>query len=362
MNNYKITPSIMTSDLLNLESELNKLKGAGIEWLHFDIMDGKFAKQLGLSPIQITQIKSKFNFTIDVHCMVNELENIIDELEFADYITIHYSSIQTGGIERIFNLIREKGKKVGLAIDLNDNFEDYKSYIGKVDIILIMAIIPGFAGQTFDFRTWQTINKITNHKAINVQKTLLQIDGGVRWSNISRLIKKGIDLIVVGSLLFNENDYKMIVEKIKNETIKSIKIWDHIYLGDRYSKPSFVKNVFSCAEELFPKNIADDIAMLDNNYYFKLVDFAKVEDISIKLIKEILEIIEKKIIREDVYIHCRWGVNRSATISFMIMVRNKFLKAENFEAAKKEFSKIYPPFEPNPGYAEFIKKYYPFNF
>lgn len=212
---FKITPSIMTCDQLDYRTEIIKLVEAGIDHIHFDVMDGKFVPNLGLSPFVIEKIKKEFQITVDAHCMVNEIKNTLSMFKGADYITIHYGSSQSDGLEKTFELIRKAGSKPGLGIDLDDNFENYLSLLKKIKIVTIMSIRPGFTGQSFEEKTWDTINKIVKYRNENNLDFLIQIDGGVRDSNMQKLIDSGLDLIVVGSWLFGHDDYKKRLDTLK---------------------------------------------------------------------------------------------------------------------------------------------------
>lgn len=135
------------------------------------------------------------------------------------------------------------------------------------------------------------------------------------------------------------------------------KIIDNLYLGDRHSAPADSGLIISCAEEIFEEqNTKEKMKYIkdDKHIYYNFEDYPDLLKMDTKIINDAILQIENNIKDKKIYVHCLWGVNRSASIVFMYMVRNKKLKSDNYNEAKKEFNQIYPDFSPNPGWREFL--------
>lgn len=211
--------------MLDLRDEIKKLNRVGINWIHFDVMDGHFVDNYALSPKELTDIKSQFpNLTIDAHIMATNLINKVYLFSKADYLTFHFNSLDDRN--DILNLIKEIKKcniKVGVALDLDNSVSQIIDYLPMIDLVTFMSIKPGFVGQSFSEETWVKLKDIKALKA-KYPHLLFQIDGGVRWNNIERLINSGLDLIVVGSLLFNEVNYQDVVDKLVKYNSSNLKL------------------------------------------------------------------------------------------------------------------------------------------
>ncbi|AKU79762.1 dual specificity protein phosphatase family protein [Spiroplasma turonicum] len=152
----------------------------------------------------------------------------------------------------------------------------------------------------------------------------------------------------------------------------SKKIIENLYLGDMNSTVYNADLVISCAEETFDekmlsKNInvinENKIKMKDKNkYYYRFEDYPYVDSLDINLIKDVFNLIDNNIENKVIYIHCIWGVNRSASIVFMYLVNKGFLTNSDYNKARRDFLSIYPKHSPNPGWKEFLEKNYPYNF
>lgn len=145
------------------------------------------------------------------------------------------------------------------------------------------------------------------------------------------------------------------------------KITDNLYLGDRYSSPKETEFRISCAEEIFnevAKNAKSSKVENDDNdvIYYKFEDYPDFQTMNVSLIDDAIKQIEENIADKQIYVHCLWGVNRSASIVFMYMVRNQLIGGTTYEESQKEFWKIYPEHSPNPGWRIFLQEKYPYNF
>ncbi|WFQ93603.1 ribulose-phosphate 3-epimerase [Mycoplasma feriruminatoris] len=211
----KITPSIYCANLIDLKTEINNLINAGIDQIHFDVMDGVFVKNYALSNKLLDEIKLQFpSLIIEVHIMGIDLLDKINLFKNTDYLSFHINSTNSlDELKLLVDEIKKHNLKVGLVLDLNNQIDEIKELLDQIDLVTFMSIKPGFTGQEFDKSTWTKLEQIKELKT-KYPNLKFQIDGGVRWNNIKRLIDNQLDFIVVGSLLFSETDYLEVVNKI----------------------------------------------------------------------------------------------------------------------------------------------------
>lgn len=202
----KIAPSILSADFSNLGEDVEKLHKAGADFIHIDVMDGRFVPNISFGMPIIKAIRNKTDKVFDVHLMIEEPSKYIDDFiaAGADLITIHYESEKH--IDRAIQYIKSKGIKVGVAINPGTPTYVLKDIISELDMVLIMSVNPGFGGQKF---INYSIEKIKEVKAMS-EKTnkdlLIQVDGGIDPSNVSKVIEAGANVIVAGSAVFKNGE------------------------------------------------------------------------------------------------------------------------------------------------------------
>lgn len=202
----KIAPSILSADFSNLGEDVKKLHNAGADFIHIDVMDGRFVPNISFGMPIIKAIRNKTDKVFDVHLMIEEPSKYIDDFiaAGADLITIHYESEKH--IDRAIHYIKSKGIKVGVAINPGTPTYVLKDIISELDMVLIMSVNPGFGGQKF---INYSIEKIKEVKAMS-EKTnkdlLIQVDGGIDPSNVSKVIEAGANVIVAGSAVFKNGE------------------------------------------------------------------------------------------------------------------------------------------------------------
>lgn len=145
------------------------------------------------------------------------------------------------------------------------------------------------------------------------------------------------------------------------------KIIENLYLGDMNSAPKDTELRISCAEEIYLKMAPDKeknsfYDEADKCIYYKFEDYPIFEEMEINLVKDAINTIEQNIDNKKIYVHCLWGVNRSASIVFMFLVRNGHIKSSDYYEAQTKFNQIYPKHSPNPGWKDFLIKMYPYKF
>lgn len=201
-----LSPSLLACNFFELEKNLDILKNNGIKYLHLDVMDGNFVPNISFGPAIIKQIREKYpEFILDCHFMVNKPENIIDDMlnAGADIITFHPES--TFHPHRIIQTVHKAGKKCGLALNPSTGLDCCEYIIDDLDIILVMSVNPGFGGQSFIESQYSKIRDARKMIEKSQKDIILEVDGGVKTSNVDKVLESGANLIVSGSDVFNQN-------------------------------------------------------------------------------------------------------------------------------------------------------------
>ncbi|MDU2132041.1 ribulose-phosphate 3-epimerase [Finegoldia magna] len=201
-----LSPSLLACNFFELEKNLDILKNNGIKYLHLDVMDGNFVPNISFGPAIIKQIREKYpEFILDCHLMVNKPENIIDDMlnAGADIITFHPES--TFHPHRIIQTVHKAGKKCGLALNPSTGLDCCEYIIDDLDIILVMSVNPGFGGQSFIESQYSKIKDARKMIEKSQKDIILEVDGGVKTSNVDKVLESGANLIVSGSDVFNQN-------------------------------------------------------------------------------------------------------------------------------------------------------------
>lgn len=217
--NIKIAASIIAGDFYNLEKLLNETEQTNIDYLHLDIMDGNFVPNITFGVSIVEKIKSITKLPLDIHLMVNNPENYIENIiEEVDILNFHIEIVKFPFrfIESIRNIIFNKklNTKIGIAINPITDIGFLRYFKGYIDNILVMTVDPGFFGQKF---IENMIIKISLIKDIlkDWGDVFISVDGGINDKNIEKLIKAGANYIVISSFLYKGN-IKQNVEKIKS--------------------------------------------------------------------------------------------------------------------------------------------------
>lgn len=204
----QLVASIMTGDQLRLDEEISQLIDVGIDWLHCDVMDGVFVNNLAMGPYQIERLKEYKELTLDIHLATVNPEHYIDMFGplQPDYLTFHIET--TDNPNRLINKIKSFGCKVGLAFSPETPTKEIEPFLDQVDLILVMTVNPGFAGQTFNESVLNKMEELTEilNKA-DYPVPLIQVDGNIYDVTIKKMKGLKVDLFVLGtSALFNKTD------------------------------------------------------------------------------------------------------------------------------------------------------------
>ena len=213
----KIAPSILAADFTRLGEEVTRAEQAGASLIHIDVMDGHFVPNLTVGPAIVSALKKVTSLPLDVHLMIEEPDKFINDFAAAgaSYITVH---AETGyHLHRTLNFIREKGCKVGLALNPATPGEDIKLILEEVDLVLIMSVNPGFGGQEFISFSIPKISLIKKMSEALGRPVEIEVDGGLNMDNISAVVKAGATILVMGTAIFRSDSIKETIAAIRKK-------------------------------------------------------------------------------------------------------------------------------------------------
>ena len=222
MNDYIIAPSILSADFANLGKDVSDVIDAGADFIHFDVMDNHYVPNLTVGPMVCKSLRDYgIDAIIDVHLMISPVDEIIPDFAQAgaNYITFHPEA--TKHVDRTIKLIKDHGCQPGVVLNPATNVSILEYCLDQIDMVLLMSVNPGFAGQKFIESTYEKIVEVREMiDAVN-PSTRLEVDGGLNLENIGKAARSGADTFVAGSAIFNSENYKKTISQMREIISKS---------------------------------------------------------------------------------------------------------------------------------------------
>ena len=216
----KLAPSILSADFARLLEDVKKVEKAGCEYLHIDVMDGHFVPNITLGPAIVKSLRKDVNMVFDAHLMIENPDNYIKEFADAGCDIIVVNQEACTHLHRTIQNIKSHGVKAGVALNPATPIETIKYVLEDVDMVLLMSVNPGFGGQSY---IPVVTKKIKELRALIDEMGLdidIEVDGGVKPSNISEVVNAGANVIVAGSAIFNAGDIDEAVKSLRENASK----------------------------------------------------------------------------------------------------------------------------------------------